>query len=351
MLDSLYGRKDVPSKLKRHYRLNRPVMSNPDVQAILHSETVRRVLKPPRKPARRVPRCNPLRSFAHMARLNPAIVDLRIKQVKKDRELHHRRVQRRRLAKYLHLRKVAKDEKKPLPKPPFKLHTLPIRGVGLTGPETKELLKKLTPEQLAKRKEDKKKRKEIKKAGKKKIRAMADFQGPPKLPKHEVLSREKLEAYDQAWRQALEAKKASVAEQLKPREKKAAAPKTPEEEAKKAAKKKAKDKAWDKITKKRVQKFNATHSKRRQHETFNLKHAKERKHFEQWLLETKPKKKQWYQPKGDAKKKDAKKGKEPKAKEPKEPKKAKEPKEPKKAKEPKGKEPKQEAQMPATHST
>jgi large subunit ribosomal protein L4e len=71
-LNDLYGSWKAPSTLKKGYNLPNPIMSNTDLQRLMKSEEIRKVLRRPQKHVtRRVRRLNPLKNTRQMIKLNP----------------------------------------------------------------------------------------------------------------------------------------------------------------------------------------------------------------------------------------------------------------------------------------
>jgi len=71
-LDELYGTWRQESKLKRHYNLPQPKMSNTDLSRILKSEEIQKALRPRKTTIRRsVVKKNPLKNPLVMRKLNP----------------------------------------------------------------------------------------------------------------------------------------------------------------------------------------------------------------------------------------------------------------------------------------
>jgi large subunit ribosomal protein L4e len=71
-LNDLYGSWKHPSSMKKGYNLPNPIMANTDLQRLMKSEEIRKVLKRPQKHVtRRVRRLNPLKNTRQMVKLNP----------------------------------------------------------------------------------------------------------------------------------------------------------------------------------------------------------------------------------------------------------------------------------------
>jgi len=72
-LDKLFGTAKAPATEKVHYRLPFPLLTNPDVNRIINSDEVQKVVRPkgPSRTLVRLHRKNPLKNQAFMDRLNP----------------------------------------------------------------------------------------------------------------------------------------------------------------------------------------------------------------------------------------------------------------------------------------
>lgn len=78
-LNDLYGNASAPAKLKSGYRLNAPLIKNPDITQIINSNEVQSVLKARQEKPRRTKttKKNPLRNKSLLVRLNPYAAVLR----------------------------------------------------------------------------------------------------------------------------------------------------------------------------------------------------------------------------------------------------------------------------------
>ena len=78
-LDRIYGTysSNTPVAGKKGFLLPRARMTVTDLPRILHSETVKRVLRRPQRVPKRLPRLNPLRNYARRVALNPYAAELR----------------------------------------------------------------------------------------------------------------------------------------------------------------------------------------------------------------------------------------------------------------------------------
>jgi len=70
-LDALYGSARKAATLKSGYKLPRAMMANADVDRIINSDEVQKVLRKKRSVVRRIARKNPLKNVSFMVRLNP----------------------------------------------------------------------------------------------------------------------------------------------------------------------------------------------------------------------------------------------------------------------------------------
>jgi len=80
-LDSLYGSFKHGATAKKHFRLPRPVMTNPDLSRILSSDEIQSRLRPVRKTRPQGLKRNPLKNVRVMARLNPHVITKRRNQI------------------------------------------------------------------------------------------------------------------------------------------------------------------------------------------------------------------------------------------------------------------------------
>lgn len=77
-LEALWGSWTDPPKLKRKFRLPRPVMTNPDVTRILGDPAIQSKVRPRMAaPKKRRRKTNPLKNFATMVKLNPYALTIR----------------------------------------------------------------------------------------------------------------------------------------------------------------------------------------------------------------------------------------------------------------------------------
>ena len=71
-LDALFGSLDAPTAAKKGYKLQRNVMSNPDLARVINSDEIQSVVKAPKKSlARKGVKKNPLKNLGVMLKLNP----------------------------------------------------------------------------------------------------------------------------------------------------------------------------------------------------------------------------------------------------------------------------------------
>lgn len=80
-LDALYGTFKKPATAKKHFRLPRPVMTNPDLARILTSDEVQSHLRPVIHKKPHLRKKNPLKNIKLMAQLNPHVVSKRRNQI------------------------------------------------------------------------------------------------------------------------------------------------------------------------------------------------------------------------------------------------------------------------------
>lgn len=120
MLDKVFGTFSQSSKIKRGYRLPRPVMNLPDIKRILTSENVKAALHPSRKVKKAPLKRNPLRNLLAMAALNPFAIQHRRHTVIQNRLLHEKRILRRRALARKRMCYRLKKAGKPVPVAPKK---------------------------------------------------------------------------------------------------------------------------------------------------------------------------------------------------------------------------------------
>ena len=71
-LDTIFGTKSEPSKVKKNFSIPKSMMNNADLARIINSDEIQSVLRPKSQPKMVVPRKkNPLRNKKEMLRLNP----------------------------------------------------------------------------------------------------------------------------------------------------------------------------------------------------------------------------------------------------------------------------------------
>jgi len=116
-LNAIYGTWDKTSKLKKYYNLPMPIMSNTDINRIIQSEEVKKVVRPKRNPtSKRVIKPNPLKNMKAMMRLNPYM-----EVVKRNSALRKEKVQVEKLKKMSKLQGLKTLKKNLTAKKEFKL--------------------------------------------------------------------------------------------------------------------------------------------------------------------------------------------------------------------------------------
>jgi len=97
-LDKLYGTHETKSELKSNYHMPRPIVANADIDRIINSDEIQKVVRE-MKTNTRVPRKkNALRNFGVMVKLNPYALAARRAEIKAHRQRAERKakVQKRR---------------------------------------------------------------------------------------------------------------------------------------------------------------------------------------------------------------------------------------------------------------
>jgi large subunit ribosomal protein L4e len=85
-LDSLYGSYNKPSQEKKHFRLPRPLMANPDLGRVINSDEIQTRLRPLIKQrAFHIRKKNPLKNLGFLIKLNPYAKVQRRRQVLTER--------------------------------------------------------------------------------------------------------------------------------------------------------------------------------------------------------------------------------------------------------------------------
>jgi len=91
-LDALYGTPEKPSKLKRDYQMPKAPMTISDIQRIINSDAIQKVLRPKKKQHHVPARKNPLKNKYLMNKLNPYYAIDKKERAKRDKMLKQKKL-------------------------------------------------------------------------------------------------------------------------------------------------------------------------------------------------------------------------------------------------------------------
>jgi len=131
-LDSIFGSKKEPSKVKKNFRPPRAVLTNCDVARIINSHEVQSKLNDKKRIKRSYKHKNPLTNFKRMARLNPHAVTKKRLAILEQRRLAKRTKEEKARDNKLKIsREVAREKK--LPRLEFKKQ---LRSTAVAPPRS-----------------------------------------------------------------------------------------------------------------------------------------------------------------------------------------------------------------------